>query len=107
MAAGSTASAQAAASSRAADDESPEARGNDEARTPRRPRVGMPASASAHAVPATYAAIPPGLGPIASRSKEARSPVVSLTSSTRRSSAGAKAIRISRSTADGRTNPRL
>ncbi len=50
IAAGSAASAQAEASSRAADDERPEARGSDEARTPRKPRVAMPASASAHAV---------------------------------------------------------
>ena len=53
IAAGSVASAHAEASSSAADEESPEARGRDEARTPRKPRVAIPASASAQAVPAT------------------------------------------------------
>ena len=50
---GSTASAQADASSSAADDDRPDARGSDEAIIPRSPRISTPASLRAHAVPAT------------------------------------------------------
>ena len=67
----------------------------------------MPASASAQAVPATYAAMPPARPDRVEVERRPLAGRVARSSSTRRSSVGTNAIRISRSIAAGRTRPRL